>query len=335
METRQLGRFGYQVSAIGLGCMGMSDFYSGANRQASLATIREAVAKGVNLLDTGTFYGHGHNELLIADALREIRREDVYFAVKFGAMRTPSGAFIGFDARPETVKDTVGYSLQRLGTDYLDLFQPARLDPDVPIEETVGAIAELVQAGYIRHVGLSEMAADTLRRAAAVHPIAALQIEYSLMSRTLEGDILRACRELGTSVMAYGVLNRGLLSHSDPHERTQDPGDFRAHLPRFQGDNLRNNITLARALDTIAKEKGYTLAQIAIAWVLAQGEDIIPLIGARRPDRLTEALGAIDVALTSQDLDRIAAAVPVDAVAGTRYDEAQMTMLDSERSRSR
>lgn len=335
MRQRNLGRNGPAVSAIGLGCMGMSDFYGPADPRESLATIRQAVDHGINLFDTGTFYGHGHNELLIREALTDTPRDRVFIAVKFGAMRDPKGNFIGFDARPESVKDSVTYSLRRLGTDYIDLWQPARLDPEVPIEDTIGAIADLVEQGYVRYAGVSEVSAETLRRANAVHPIAQLQIEYSLLSRTLEEDILATCRELGVSVTAYGVLGRGLLSQSRGEKRHANSRDIRTSLPRFQDANLDANLALVDALAAIATEKDATVAQVAIVWVLAQGEDLIPLVGARRRDRLAEALAALDVALSADDLARIESAVPAAAVAGDRYDAAQMAMLDSERSRAR
>lgn len=332
MDTRKLGRDGPSLSAIGLGCMGMSDFYGPADREESIATIHAALDRGINLLDTGDFYGHGHNELLIREALQTRRREDVFIAVKFGAMRTPDGGFVGFDARPAAVKNFLTYTLQRLGTDYIDLMQPARLDPNVPIEDTVGAIGEMMDAGYVRHIGLSEMAADTIRRAAAERPVQELQIEYSLMSRGIEREILPTCRELGITVTAYGVLSRGLLSDSPVGERAANAKDFRARSPRFQGENLQHNLQLVQAVRELAHQKDATVAQIAIAWVLAQGEDIIPLVGARRRDRLAEALGALDIRLDDRDLAAIEAALPADAVAGQRYNEHQMTMLDSERS---
>jgi len=332
METRTLGRNGPALSALGLGCMGMSDFYGPADRDESIATIQAALDRGMTLLDTGDFYGHGHNEMLIREALQTRRREDVFIAVKFGAMRAPDGQFVGYDARPAAVKNFLAYTLQRLGTDYVDLLQPARLDPSVPIEDTVGAIGEMVQAGHVRHIGLSEMGADTIRRAAAEQPIQALQIEYSLMSRGIEREILPTCRELGISVTAYGVLSRGLLSDSPVRERTANAGDFRAHSPRFQGANLERNLDLVQAVRRIAEAKQATVAQISIAWVLRQGDDIIPLVGARKRRRLEEAFGALDIALDDRDLAAIEAAVPADAVAGDRYNEHQMAMLDSERS---
>lgn len=332
MEQRQLGRNGPKVSALGLGCMGMSDFYGPADREESLATIRKALDSGITLIDTGDFYGGGHNEMLVAEALKERRREDLFIAVKFGAMRTPDGAFVGYDARPAAVKNFLTYSLQRLGTDYIDLWQPARLDPNVPIEETVGAIGEMVQAGYVRHVGLSEMAADTIRRASAEHPISALQIEYSLMSRGIEDEILPTCRELGIAITAYGVLSRGLISDSTIRDRITSPRDFRSQSPRFQGKNLETNLQLVESLRKLAEARSASVAQIAIAWVLTQGHDIIPLIGARQRHRLDEALEALDLTLSPEDLAEIESALPSRQVAGQRYNEHQMAMLDSERS---
>ncbi|HET6231367.1 MAG TPA: aldo/keto reductase [Longimicrobiaceae bacterium] len=333
MDTRPLGSTGPQVSAVGLGCMGMSDLYGPADRTESIATVHAALDAGINLLDTGDFYGMGHNELLIREALQGRRREDVLISVKFGAMRDPKNGWVGYDARPAAVKNFLTYSLRRLGTDYIDVYRPARLDPAVPIEDTVGAIAEMIQAGYVRHVGLSEMGAETIRRAHAVHPVADLQIEYSLISRGIEGEILPTCRELGVAITAYGVLSRGLLSGHWSTDRAAAPGDFRAHSPRFSGENLAHNLGLVDALRGIAEAKGATVAQVAIAWVLAQGGDIVPLIGARRRDRLTEALGALDLELSADDLAEIERAVPADAAAGDRYAPQQMAMLDSERKR--
>jgi aryl-alcohol dehydrogenase-like predicted oxidoreductase len=329
MNTRTLGTTGPAVSAIGLGCMGMSDLYGPADRDEGIATIRAALDAGITLLDTGDFYGMGHNELLLRDALRRgVRRESVFIQVKFGGQRDPSGAFVGHDASPAMAKSSLAYTLTRLGTDYVDLYQPARLDPQVPIEDTVGAIAEMVQAGYVRHIGLSEVGADTIRRAQAVHPIAALQIEYSLMSRGIEAEILPAVRELGISVTAYGILSRGLLSSGTAR---LTPGDPRARFPRFSGDNHARNLELLGALEAIAEAHEATAAQLAIAWVASRGDDIIPLIGTKRRDRLAEALSALDLTLSADDLAAIEAAVPAAAVAGTRYDSAQMANLDAER----
>jgi aryl-alcohol dehydrogenase-like predicted oxidoreductase len=335
METTTLGRGGPVVSRAGLGLMGMSGIYGQADDQESIATIRAAIDAGITLLDTGDFYGMGRNELLLRDALRGgIPRDSVFIGVKFGGQRDPSGAFIGHDASPAAVKTSLAYTLTRLGTDYLDLYQPARLDPRVPIEDTVGAIAEMIQAGYVRHIGLSEMGADTIRRAHAVHPIAALQIEYSLMSRGIEAEILPAVRELGISVTAYGILSRGLLSSGTARLA---PGDPRTRFPRFSGENHARNLELLAALEAIAAKKGArevggaTAAQLAIAWVASRGEDIIPLIGTKRRDRLAEALKALDLTLSADDLAEIEAAVPAGAVAGDRYEPAGLASLDSER----
>jgi pyridoxine 4-dehydrogenase len=332
MLERQLGKTGQTLSAIGLGCMGMSDFYGPADRDESIATIHAALDAEVNLLDTGDFYGAGHNEMLIRQALEGRRREDVFIAVKFGAMRSPDLGFIGVDARPAAVKNFLAYTLRRLGTDYVDLYQPARVDPNVPIEETVGAIKDMVEAGFVRHIGLSEAGAETLRRAHAVHPIAWLQIEYSLISRGIEAEILPTARELGIGISAYGVLSRGLLSGHWSADRAAAGNDFRAHLPRFTGDNAKTNLALVERLRELAAAKGCTVAQIAVAWVLAQGDDVIPLIGARRRERLSESLGALDVQLSADDMAQIEAAVPPGAAQGDRYVPAQMALLDSERT---
>ncbi|MEH2011405.1 aldo/keto reductase [Nostoc sp.] len=331
MLSRQLGKNGSTISAVGLGCMGMSDVYGLADRKESIATIHAALDAGISLLDTGDFYGMGHNELLLHEALAGRRREDVFIAVKFGALRSPDGNFIGFDGRPEAVKTSLAYTLKRLGTDYIDLYQPARLDPRVPIEDTVGAISEMVKAGYVRQIGLSEVGAETIRRAHAIHPIAWLQIEYSLLTRGIEDDILPTVRELGIAVTAYGVLSRGLLSGHWSKERSEQAQDFRGNLPRFSGENLDHNLLLVEALRLIAQEQSATVAQVAIAWVLSRGNDIVPLIGARSRDRLNEALGALDLHLSEDDLTQIEAAVPLDAVAGDRYAPEQMAMLDSEK----
>ncbi len=329
MERRRLGASGPETSALGLGCMGMSDLYGPADRDAAIATIHAALDAGITLLDTGDFYGMGHNEMLIRDALRGRPRDAVQISVKFGAQRDPAGNWVGHDARPSSVKSSLAYTLRRLDTDHVDVYRPARVDPDVPIEETVGAIAEMVEAGYVRHIGLSEAGADTVRRAAATHPICDLQIEYSLISRGLEEEVLPACRELGVAITAYGVLSRGLLSgHWSPDRETT--GDFRAGLPRFQGENLRHNLALVEALRGVAEERGATVAQVAIAWVAGRGDDIVPLIGARRPERLGESLGALELDLGPDDLARIEAAVPPGAAVGDRYSEAQMALLDSE-----
>ncbi|MFJ8471439.1 aldo/keto reductase [Kitasatospora sp. NPDC094011] len=328
---RTLGTSGPLTSALGLGCMGMSDLYGPADEAESIATIHAALDAGITLLDTGDFYGMGHNELLIHEALRGRDRESVQISVKFGAQRGPDGQWLGYDTSPAATKTALAYTLRRLRTDHIDVYRPARLDPSVPIEETVGAIADLVKAGHVRHIGLSEVGADTLRRAAAVHPISDLQIEYSLLTRSIEASVLPAARQLGIGITAYGVLSRGLLSgHWNPDRPLADT-DFRGASPRFQGDNLAHNLALVEALRTIADAKGASVAQVAIAWVASRGEDVVPLIGARRRDRLTEALGALDVTLTPADLTAIEAAVPAGAAAGDRYAAAQMARLDSER----
>lgn len=316
------------MSRVGLGLMSMSGIYGQADDAESIATIRAAVDAGINLLDTGDFYGMGHNELLLRDALRHIPRDSVFIQVKFGGQRDPSGAFIGHDATPNAVKNSLAYSLTRLGTEYIDLYQPARLDPRVPIEDTVGAIVEMMQAGYVRYIGLSEVGADNIRRAHAVHPIAAVQLEYSLMSRSIEAKILPAVRELGISVTAYGILSRGLLSSATAQLAPDDP---RTRFPRFRDENHARNLKLLAALEALAEEHAATTAQLAIAWVASRGKDVIPLIGTKRRKRLAEALKALDLTLSGDDLAAIERAVPADAVAGGRYEPSQMAMLDSER----
>ena len=333
MDTRSLGSTSLRVSEIGLGCMGMSDFYGPADEAESIATIHAALDAGITLLDTGDYYAAGHNELLIGRALSGRDREQVAISVKFGLMRGPDGSVVGIDGRPAAVKSSLAYTLRRLGTDHVDVYRLGRVDPAVPIEETVGAIGEMGQAGYVRHVGLSEVGAETVRRASAVHPIADLQIEYSLLSRGIEEEILPTCRELGIGVTAYGVLSRGLLSGHWSKEREASllPRDFRASAPRFQGENLDRNLALVAALRTLAETKSATVAQLAIAWVASRGEDVVPLVGARRRERLQEALGAIELELTADDLARIEDAVPAGAAAGERYHAEQMATLDSER----
>jgi aryl-alcohol dehydrogenase-like predicted oxidoreductase len=326
-QPRRLGSTGPLVSSLALGCMGMSGMYGPADEAESIATIHAALDAGVNLLDTGDYYGAGHNELLIGRALRD-RRDKALVSVKFGAFRGPDGSWIGIDTRPAATKNFLGYTLTRLGLDHVDIYRPGRLDPNVPIEETIGGIADLVKAGWVRAIGLSEVGADTIRRANAVHPISDLQIEYSLISRGPETTIFPLLAELSIGVTAYGVLSRGLLSGSRPKAQS----DLRARLPRFTSENRERNERLIEALQNVAREKNVTASQLAIAWVLAKGTSIVPLIGARTRAQLAESLGALRVTLTPDDITRIEAAVPAAAVAGTRYDEHQMRMLDSERS---
>jgi aryl-alcohol dehydrogenase-like predicted oxidoreductase len=333
MEKLKLGSTGPTVSAIGLGCMGMSDFYGPADRSESIATIHAALDAGITLLDTGDFYGMGHNEMLIREALGSRNRDNVQISVKFGALRDSNRGFLGYDSRPVAVKNFIAYSLQRLGADHIDIYRPARLDPNVPIEETIGAIADMVKAGHVKHIGLSEVGSHTIRRAHAVHPIADLQIEYSLIARGIENDILKTCRELGIGITAYGVLARGLISGHWSKDRS-GAQDFRQMSPRFQGSNLDTNLALADSLGKIASEIGASPAQVAIAWVAAQGKDIIPLVGARRRDRLTEALGALDVKLTPAHLATLAAAFPPGVAAGGRYPEEHLAHMDSEKHTS-
>jgi aryl-alcohol dehydrogenase-like predicted oxidoreductase len=307
--------------------MGMSGMYGAADEGESIATIHAALERGVTLLDTGDYYGSGHNEMLIGRALRD-RRDKALLSVKFGALRGPDGAWLGFDGRPAAVKNFVGYSLARLGVDHIDIYRPGRLDPVVPIEETIGAVADLIKGGYVRAVGLSEVGPDTVRRANAVHPVSDLQIEYSLISRGPEAKIFPALAELGVGATVYGVLSRGLLAGSQPGAK----GDFRVHLPRFAGDNGARNRALVAALQALAAERGLSGTQLAIAWVLAnEQKTIVPVIGARTRAQLEEALGALEVHLGADELARIEAAVPASAVAGTRYDAGQMRALDSER----
>ena len=320
--------------SAGLGCMGMSGTYGPADDAESIATIHAALDAGITLLDTGDFYGMGHNEMLIARAVHDgpARDRSTYqLSVKFGAQRGPDGSWLGYDASPAAVKTAAAYSLRRLGVDHIDVYRPARLDPAVPIEETIGAIADLVGAGYVRRIGLSEVGAETIRRAAAVHPVADLQIEYSLLSRSIEDEILPTCRELGIAVTAYGVLSRGLLSDSFQAGRPAQPGDIRGRFPRFSEANAAHNARLVNALRGVARERGATVAQLAIGWVASRGEDIVPLIGARRRDQLAEALAGVQMELNDEELAAIERAAPASAVRGERYGAPQMEALDSER----
>ncbi len=326
VKHRKLGRSGPEVFPIALGCMGMSGVYGPADEPESLATIHAAIDAGINLIDTGDFYGMGHNEMLLGQALRFFR-EQVLISVKFGAQRGPDGSWLGYDARPAALKTALAYSLKRLGVDYIDIYRPARLDPNVPIEDTVGAIADMIKAGYVRHVGLSEVGPETIRRAAKVHPIVDLQIEYSLISRGAEKEIFPVLKEIGIAVTAYGVLSRGLLSGS----QIAGPGDMRTRFPRFNDQNRGRNDELVARLHEIAAGKGITQSQLAIAWALAKGDFIIPVMGARKRTQLAEALAALDVRLTHDEIAALEAAVPADSAAGTRYDEHQMRVLDSEK----
>jgi aryl-alcohol dehydrogenase-like predicted oxidoreductase len=331
MQIRQLGKNGPAVSAIGLGCMGMSDVYGYADESESIATIHAALDAGVTLLDTGDFYGMGHNEMLLRKALQNRSREKTVLSVKFGALRDPSNAMIGVDTRPASVKNYLTYTLRRLGTDYVDIYRPARVDPAVPIEETMGAISDLIRAGYVRYAGLSEAGVDSLRRANSVTPIADLQIEYSLFSRGIESRILPTCRELGIGVTAYGVLSRGLLSGNWSKERSAAPRDMRSRMPRFTGDNLERNLAIVEALRGIANVRGCSVAQLAIAWALTRGSDVIPVLGARTRGQLDEAVRALGIKLSRDDVAAIERAVPAGSTAGERYAPQQMATLDSER----
>jgi aryl-alcohol dehydrogenase-like predicted oxidoreductase len=334
IARRRLGASGPWVSALGLGCMGMSGTYGRADDGESIATVHAALDAGINLIDTGDFYGMGHNELLLRDALRGRVREQVVLSVKFGVMRDPDGRIVGTDGRPQAVKNFLSHTLTRLGTDYVDVYRPARIDPSVPIEETVGAIAELMQAGHVRHLGLSEAGAESIRRAHRVHHVADLQIEYSLVSRGIEDEILPACRELGIGVTAYGVLSRGLISGHWSRSRALEPGDFRTFAPRFSDANVDRNLALVERLRAIADARGASTAQLAIAWVLSRGSDIVPLVGARTRERLTEALDALNLDLTPTEVAELEQVVPPGAVAGERYNPQQMALLDSERTRA-
>jgi aryl-alcohol dehydrogenase-like predicted oxidoreductase len=326
IEHKKLGKSGPEVFPIALGCMGMTGVYGPTDEPECLATIHAAFDAGVNLIDTGDFYDMGANETLVGGALRFVR-EKVLISVKFGAQRAPDGTWLGYDTRPNAVKTALAYSLKRLGVDYIDIYRPARLDPNVPIEDTVGAIADMIQAGYVRYISLSEVGPETIRRAAKTHPIADLQIEYSLISRSPEAKIFPLLEELGIGVTAYGVLSRGLLSASKPASK----GDFRTRFPRFSGDNFDRNQQLVAKLKQIAATKGVTTTQLAIAWVLAKRPNVVPLMGARTRAQIAESLAALDTKLAPEEVAAIEAAVPLEAVAGTRYDEHQMRVLDSEK----
>ncbi|MEM9524151.1 MAG: aldo/keto reductase [Pseudomonadota bacterium] len=327
---KRLGAHGPEVFPLGLGLMGMSDFYGPADEVESLATIHAAMEAGITVFDTADFYGSGRNELLLARAIAG-KRDRAFIQVKFGILRDPAGAFLGAAYHPSSIKNALAQTLRRLGTDYIDLYQPARVPHDVPVEDWMGALSDCVQAGWIRHIGLSEAGVGTIRAAHAIHPITAIQMEWSLMSRSIEETILPACRALGIGVTAYGVLSRGLLSDHITTETMQGRREFRAMQPRFQHDALQRNLSLTKALGHLARRRGATAAQLAIAWALHRGSDVVPLIGARRRDRLNEALGALGICLAADDLAAIETAVPASAVAGRRYDDHGMAMLDSER----
>ena len=330
MQTSRLGATGPITSRFGLGCMGMSDFYGPADETESIATLHAAIEAGITLLDTGDFYGMGHNEMLIARALANHPRDKILLSVKFGAQRGPDGSWLGFDTSPAAVKTALAYTLKRLNTDYIDIYRPSRVDPAVPIEDTIGAIKDMIDAGYVRHIGLSEAGAATLRRAAATHPIVDLQIEYAVITRGIEAEILPAARELGIAITAYGVLARGLISGHWSKAREAAP-DYRETAPRFAGENLEHNLKLVEALRAVAAARKTSVATIAIAWALAQGPDILPVIGARRRTQWAESSAAADLTLTPADLAAIEAAVPKDAAKGERYPSAVMAHLDSEK----
>ena len=331
MRKRKLGQTGPLTSSIALGTMGMSDLYGGPrDRKESIATIHAALDAGVTLFDTGDFYGMGHNELLLADALSGKARDSYQISVKFGSMRDPSGGWNGIDGRPIAVKNSLAYTLKRLKCDYIDVYRLARLDLQVPIEDTIGAIGDMVKAGYVKHVGLSELGIDTIRRAAATHPISDLQIEYSLMARGIEKSILPAIRELGIGITAYGVLARGLLTGTWNKDQL-GVNDFRASVPWFEAGNIEINLALIDQLKNIADDKNVTVAQLAVAWVAAQGDDIVPLFGAATPAQVNETVAAMAIDLSREDLALIEAAIPIDKIAGKRSNELQMSIMDSEK----
>ena len=332
MEIRHLGSTGPEVSAVGFGTAAISGDYGPNDRDQSIAAIEAALAAGITLIDGGDFYGHGYGELLISDVLRRHRREDVVISIKFGGQRDPAGKWLGHDMRPVALKTAIGYTLTRLGTEYVDIYRPSRVDPNVPIEEVVGAIGELIDAGYVRHVALSEAGSETVRRAHAVRPIVDVQMEYSLVSRGIEDAVLPTCRELGIGVTAYGVLSRGLLSGTWALDRPIERGDMRAGAPRFQRENLERNLALVEALREAAATKDVTLAQLAIAWVASRGEDIVPLIGGRSPEQVRDAVGAVGVELSAADLAMIDETAPAGSVAGDRYPAAVLAGMDSEHS---
>ena len=325
-KTISLGKTGPAVFPIALGCMGMSGMYGPTSDDEGIRTIHAAIERGVNLIDTGDFYGMGHNELLVGRAIAG-RRDKVQVSVKFGALRGPDGSWLGVDCRPAAVATFAAYSLKRLGVDVIDIYRPARLDPNVPIEDTIGAIADLIKKGYVRHIGLSELGVETIRRAQAVHPIADLQIEYSLASRAPEDKIFPVLAELGIGATLYGVLSRGLLSGSKPSA----PDDFHAHLPRFSGEEGARNAAIVEKLRALAEAGDRTPSQLCVAWALAKQPAFVPLVGARTQAQLEDVLGALAKPLSAKELAEVEAVVPAGAIAGPRYQAAQMTHLDSER----
>lgn len=325
-QNRQLGLKGPTVFPIGLGCMGMTGIYGPSDEIEAIATIHDALDRGVALIDTGDFYNMGLNEMLIGRALRG-RRDSALLSVKFGALRAPDQSWLGYDARPAAVKNFLAYTLNRLGVDYIDIYRPARIDPAVPIEDTVGAIGDMIKAGYVRYAGLSEVGPETIRKAHAVSPIVDLQIEYSLISRDPELKIFPVLKELGIGVTAYGVLSRGLLSGWT----SSQPGDFRANMPRFRKENLLQNQAVVAKLREFAARKGISATQLAIAWVMAKEDFIVPVVGARTRAQLDESLSALEVSLTPADVAQLEQAIQPASVAGDRYDPHHMSMLDSEK----